>query len=63
MTEILSAGQQVYTELLNLCVWAKSNSSSDSLNGERDWNSSVINRLIGLCCLDYKSRELIRPTT
>jgi DNA modification methylase len=23
MTEILSAGRQVYTELLNLCVWAK----------------------------------------
>ena len=25
MTEILSAGQEVYTELLNLCVWAKTN--------------------------------------
>src|SRR5271154_4040274 len=30
MTEILSAGQQVYTELLNLCVWAKSNGGMGS---------------------------------
>jgi DNA modification methylase len=30
MTEILSAGQEVYTELLNLCVWAKSNGGMGS---------------------------------
>jgi DNA modification methylase len=30
MTEILSARQQVYTELLNLCVWAKSNGGMGS---------------------------------
>jgi DNA modification methylase len=30
MTEILSAGQQVYPELLNLCVWAKSNGGMGS---------------------------------
>ncbi len=30
MTEILSAGQQVYSELLNLCVWAKSNGGMGS---------------------------------
>ena len=30
MTEILSAGQAVYTELLNLCVWAKSNGGMGS---------------------------------
>jgi hypothetical protein len=24
-SEILSAGQEVYTEYLNLCVWAKNN--------------------------------------
>jgi DNA modification methylase len=30
MTEILSAGQQVYTKLLNLCVWAKSNGGMGS---------------------------------
>jgi len=30
MTEILSAGRQVYTELLNLCVWAKSNGGMGS---------------------------------
>jgi DNA modification methylase len=30
MTEILSAGQQVYTELLNLCVWAKNNGGMGS---------------------------------
>ena len=30
MTEILSAGQEVYTELPNLCVWAKSNGGTDS---------------------------------
>jgi DNA modification methylase len=30
MTEILSAGQQVYTDLLNLCVWAKSNGGMGS---------------------------------
>jgi DNA modification methylase len=30
MTEILSAGREVYTELLNLCVWAKSNGGMGS---------------------------------
>jgi len=30
MTEILSAGQEVYTEFLNLCVWAKSNGGMGS---------------------------------
>ena len=30
MTEILSAGQEVYTELLNLCVWAKTNGGMGS---------------------------------
>lgn len=30
MTEILSAGQEVYTELLNLCIWAKSNGGMGS---------------------------------
>jgi DNA modification methylase len=30
MTEILSAGSQVYTGLLNLCVWAKSNGGMGS---------------------------------
>ncbi|MGB9419054.1 MAG: site-specific DNA-methyltransferase [Acidobacteriaceae bacterium] len=30
MTEILSAGQEVYTDLLNLCVWAKSNGGMGS---------------------------------
>src|SRR3984893_14735083 len=30
MNEILSAGQGVYTELLNLCVWAKSNGGMGS---------------------------------
>jgi DNA modification methylase len=30
MTEILAAGNQVYTELLNLCVWAKSNGGMGS---------------------------------
>jgi DNA modification methylase len=30
MTEILSAGQQVYTQLLNLCVWAKNNGGMGS---------------------------------
>ena len=30
MKEILSAGQQVYAELLNLCVWAKSNGGMGS---------------------------------
>jgi DNA modification methylase len=30
MTEILSAGQEVYTELLNLCVWAKGNGGMGS---------------------------------
>ena len=30
MTEILSAGQEAYTELLNLCVWAKSNGGMGS---------------------------------
>jgi DNA modification methylase len=30
MNEILSAGQEVYTELLNLCVWAKSNGGMGS---------------------------------
>jgi DNA modification methylase len=30
MTEILSAGLEVYTELLNLCVWAKSNGGMGS---------------------------------
>jgi DNA modification methylase len=30
MTEILSAGTEVYTELLNLCVWAKSNGGMGS---------------------------------
>ena len=30
MTEILSAGQQVYTELLNLCVWANNNGGMGS---------------------------------
>jgi len=30
MTEILAAGQQVYTGLLNLCVWAKSNGGMGS---------------------------------
>jgi DNA modification methylase len=30
MTEILSAGQEVYTEILNLCVWAKSNGGMGS---------------------------------
>jgi hypothetical protein len=30
MTEILSAGLAVYTELLNLCVWAKSNGGMGS---------------------------------
>lgn len=30
MTEILSAGQEVYKELLNLCVWAKSNGGMGS---------------------------------
>ena len=30
MTEILSAGEEVYTELLNLCVWAKSNGGMGS---------------------------------
>jgi DNA modification methylase len=30
MTEILSAGQEVYTELLNLCVWAKNNGGMGS---------------------------------
>jgi DNA modification methylase len=30
MTEILSAGHEVYTELLNLCVWAKSNGGMGS---------------------------------
>jgi DNA modification methylase len=30
MTEILSAGEKVYTELLNLCVWAKSNGGMGS---------------------------------
>jgi hypothetical protein len=30
MTEILSAGREVYTEFLNLCVWAKSNGGMGS---------------------------------
>ena len=30
MTEMLSAGQEVYTELLNLCVWAKTNGGMGS---------------------------------
>src|ERR1700693_2935728 len=30
MTEILSAGREAYTELLNLCVWAKSNGGMGS---------------------------------
>jgi DNA modification methylase len=30
MKEILSAGQEVYTDLLNLCVWAKSNGGMGS---------------------------------
>ena len=30
MTEILSAGQEVYTDLLNLCVWKKSNGGMGS---------------------------------
>jgi DNA modification methylase len=30
MTEILAAGQEVYTEFLNLCVWAKSNGGMGS---------------------------------
>jgi DNA modification methylase len=30
MTEILAAGQQVYTGLLNLCVWAKNNGGMGS---------------------------------
>jgi hypothetical protein len=30
MTEVLSAGKEVYTELLNLCVWAKSNGGMGS---------------------------------
>ena len=30
MQEILSAGHEVYTELLNLCVWAKSNGGMGS---------------------------------
>jgi hypothetical protein len=30
MAEILSAGQQVYTELLNLCIWAKNNGGMGS---------------------------------
>jgi DNA modification methylase len=30
MREILSAGQEVYTQLLNLCVWAKSNGGMGS---------------------------------
>jgi ParB-like chromosome segregation protein Spo0J len=30
MTEILSAGQEVYKELVNLCVWAKSNGGMGS---------------------------------
>jgi DNA modification methylase len=30
MTEILTAGKAVYTELLNLCVWAKSNGGMGS---------------------------------
>jgi DNA modification methylase len=30
MTEMLTAGQQVYTGLLNLCVWAKSNGGMGS---------------------------------
>jgi DNA modification methylase len=30
MTEILSAGSEAYTELLNLCVWAKSNGGMGS---------------------------------
>jgi DNA modification methylase len=30
MPEILSAGQEVYTELLNLCVWAKGNGGMGS---------------------------------
>lgn len=30
MTEILSAGHEVYTEFLNLCVWAKSNGGMGS---------------------------------
>jgi DNA modification methylase len=30
MDEILSAGQEAYTELLNLCVWAKSNGAMGS---------------------------------
>jgi hypothetical protein len=30
MTEILAAGTEVYTKLLNLCVWAKSNGGMGS---------------------------------
>lgn len=30
MTEILSAGQEVYTKILNLCVWAKINGGMGS---------------------------------
>jgi len=30
MTEVLSAGREVYTDLLNLCVWAKSNGGMGS---------------------------------
>jgi DNA modification methylase len=30
ITEILSAGRQVYTELLNLCIWAKNNGGMGS---------------------------------
>ena len=30
MTELLSAGEEVYTELLNLCVWAKNNEGMGS---------------------------------
>jgi hypothetical protein len=37
MTEILSAGQQVYSELLNLCVWAKSHGGMGSFY--RSWCS------------------------
>jgi len=41
MTEILSAGQAVYTELLNLCVWAKSNGGMGSFyRSVMSWCSS-----------------------
>src|SRR5271154_1860209 len=44
MTEILSAGQEVYTELLNLCVWAKSNRRHGELLNRSSHGHAAVGR-------------------